>query len=106
MKLYNWNNFKGGWFCGAFLPSIFITDNFEISIKKYKSGDHDPSHIHKVADEITMIVDGLVKMNGVKYHTDDIIWIEKGDVTDFTAITDAVTCVVKIPSVKGDKYLV
>jgi hypothetical protein len=105
-KIYNLNEFIKGWICGAFIPSLFISDKFEIAIKRYKAGDHDQSHIHKVADEITMIIDGFVDMNGIKYHSDDIILIERGETTDFTAITDATTCVIKIPCVKGDKYLV
>ncbi len=106
MRLYNWKDFVGGWFVGNFNPTILPSDNVEVCIKRYKAGDHDRSHVHKIADEVTMIVEGMVEMNGVKYSADDIVWIEKGDVTDFTAITDAITCVVKIPCVKGDKYLV
>jgi len=104
MKLYDWKNFKGGWFVGNFVPSIFPTDDVEVSIKRYKAGDYDPIHYHKEADEITMIVSGTVTMFGAIYEADQIIWIEKGDQTDFLAMTDAVTCVIKLPCVKGDKY--
>jgi len=106
MRLYNWNDFKGGWFIGNFLPTIIPTDAVEVCIKRYKAGDYDSRHMHKVADEITMIVEGMVSMNGVKYSANDILLIEKGDATDFLAVTDAITCVVKLPCVKGDKYLV
>lgn len=105
MKLYNWNDFKGGWFVGNFFPTIIPSDNVEICIKRYKADDYDQSHYHKEADEITMIIEGLVSMNKIKYHADDIIWIEKGEATDFKALTDAITCVIKIPCVKNDKYL-
>jgi len=106
MRLYNWNDFKGGWYIGRFDPTIIPSDEVEVCIKRYKAGDHDQSHKHILADEITMIIEGFVDMNKVKYRANDIIWIEKGEVTDFTALTDAVTCVVKLPCVKGDKYLV
>lgn len=106
MKLFNLNDFKGGWFIGNFLPTIIPSNEVEVAIKRYKAGDYDAKHLHKVADEITVIVDGVVKMNDIGYRADDVIWIEKGDETDFLAVTDAVTCVVKIPCVKGDKYLV
>jgi hypothetical protein len=33
------------------------------------------------------------------------VTIEPGEATDFTALTDTTTVVVKMPSVKGDKYL-
>lgn len=106
MRLYNLNDFKGGWFVGNFLPTILPSDEVEVSIKRYKAGDYDAKHVHKVADEVTVIVEGVVKMNDIGYRADDVIWIEKGDETDFLAVTDAVTCVVKIPCVKGDKYLI
>ncbi len=106
MKFFNLNDFKGGWFVGDFIPTIIPATEAEVCIKRYNAGDHDQKHVHKIADEITVIVEGTVEMNGVKYHADDVILIEKGDETDFTAITEAITCVVKIPSVKGDKYLV
>ena len=105
MKLYNLSNFKGGWFIGNFLPTIIPSNEVEVSIKRYSAGDYDAPHYHKEADEITVIVYGEVSMNKVKYHGDDILWIEKGDVTDFLALIDTITCVVKLPCVKGDKYI-
>jgi quercetin dioxygenase-like cupin family protein len=45
-------------------------------------------------------------MNDIEYDEGDIILMEPGEATDFKAITDAMNVVVKVPSVKGDKYLV
>lgn len=104
MKLYNRNNFKGGWFIGNFEPTIIPSNEVEVSIKRYKKGDSESSHHHKKADEITVIVDGTVSMNNTTYITDDILWIEKGESTNFIALTDTITCVIKIPCVKNDKY--
>ena len=105
MKQYKWQNFTGGWFIGNFSPSIIPSNDVEVCIKRYKAGDHEESHYHKEADEITMIIDGFVEMNKIVYKTNDILWIEKGECTNFRAITDVITCVVKLPCVKGDKYL-
>ena len=44
-------------------------------------------------------------MFGNVYKAGDIIICERGDATDFTAITDAVNVVVKIPGAKNDKYV-
>ncbi len=44
-------------------------------------------------------------MNGVEYGQDSIIEIQPGESTDFEALTDTITFVVKIPAVSGDKYL-
>lgn len=106
MKLYRLPEFKGGWVIGDFDPAVIKTKEVEVAIKRYKKGDYDQKHYHVVADEITIIVEGTVKMNGVLYLKDQVILIKKGDATDFEAITDAVTCVIKLPSVIGDKYLV
>lgn len=106
MELFNLSKFKGGWFVGNFEPTIIPSKDVEVCIKRYRAGDYDSCHVHKVADEVTVIVEGLVCMNGIKYHTDDIVLIPKGEPTDFLAITDAVTCVVKLPCVIGDKYMV
>ena len=45
-------------------------------------------------------------MNGIEYGEGDIVVMEPGDVTDFTALTDAVNVVVKIPGANNDKYIV
>lgn len=96
---------KGGWFVGDFQPSIFKTGEFEVAIKNYGIGDHEPAHYHKVATELTVIVKGIVKMNGAIYNEGDIIKLEPGESTDFTVVSDeAITAVVKYPCVAGDKY--
>lgn len=105
MQKFDLNSFTKGWFIGDFSPTISNTDKFEVSIKRYKKGDYEESHVHKIADEITVIISGKVSMNGVKYKKDDILLIEKGESTDFKVLSKEVTtCVIKFPSVKGDKY--
>ena len=73
---------------------------------KYKAGDSEKKHVHKIATELTTIIKGKVKMNGMEYREGDIIVMEPGEATDFEALTDAMNVVVKVPSVKGDKYFV
>ncbi len=93
-----------GWFVGEFKPSAYSTDKVEVSIKKYKKGDFEGMHHHRVATEITTIVSGSVEMNGNVYKEDDIIIISPFESTDFLAIDDVITVVVKIPGVTGDKF--
>ena len=102
----NLKDFVGGWFIGNFDPSLLKTDDFEVSVKKYKSGDHEDRHIHKIATEYTVIVYGEIEMNGITYTSGDIVVVKPGESTDFRAITDSSNVVVKIPSVKGDKYII
>jgi hypothetical protein len=106
MIKYNLSNFYKGWIIGAFEPSIFKTDDFEIGIKKYRKNDVEPMHYHKEAVEYTIIIEGVVKMNDVIYKKDDIIEVQLWETIRFECLEDAVTIVIKTPSVKGDKYIV
>lgn len=105
MEKYSIDDMVGGWFIGNFAPSILATEDFEIAVKKYKSGDFEQEHYHNIATEYTMIVEGEVIMSGKHYKSSDIIVIAPGESTDFKAITDVITVVVKTPSVKDDKFL-
>lgn len=93
-----------GWLVGNFEPSCYKTDDVEVAVKEYKNGDKEPSHYHKIATEITVIVSGVVLMNSIQYKTGDIITIEPGESTNFEALSDVVTTVIKVPCVKDDKY--
>ena len=95
-----------GWFVGDFEPTCLKTKECEVAVKKYKAGNFEEAHYHKIAKEITYILEGTVRMNGKEYTEGDIILIEPGEIVAFSAITDSKNVVVKVPSVKGDKYIV
>lgn len=105
MKLYQLTDMKGGWFAGDFRPTIVPSKDFEVAVKHYSAGAKEPKHHHKVAQEVTVITTGSVRMNGVIYTEGAIVVLEPGDSTDFEAITAATTVVLKTPSLAGDKYL-
>jgi quercetin dioxygenase-like cupin family protein len=106
MKLHKLKDMFRGWVVGNFEPSLYKTDDVEVAVKNYKAGDKEEKHYHKIATEITIISDGKVLMNGTLYSSGDIITIEPGEATDFQALEDTITTVVKIPCVKDDKYIV
>jgi quercetin dioxygenase-like cupin family protein len=106
MKVNNLDNFIKGWVIGNFEPSLLKTDDFEIAVKHYECGDFEPKHYHRVATEITIIAEGMVRMNGEIYSKGDIITIEPGEATDFKALHETITTVIKFPCVKDDKYIV
>ncbi|MBU3596002.1 hypothetical protein ICN10_06255 [Polynucleobacter sp. 86C-FISCH] len=105
MKVFKLRDMVKGWFVGDFSPSVLSTKEVEVAVKFYKAGDYEPSHYHKISKEITVINSGQVRMNGKEYHAGDIVVIEPNEVTDFLALLDTSTTVVKLPSVNGDKYL-
>lgn len=93
-----------GWFIGNFEPSLYKTNDVEVAVKVYKAGDYDAAHYHKIATEFTAVISGRVRMGSTEYTAGDIIMIEPGEITDFTALTDVVNVVVKIPGANDDKY--
>ena len=105
MKTAKLADMTKGWFIGDFEPSLMKTSEFEVAVKRYKAGDHEESHCHKIATEYTVIISGRVKMNGAEYDEGTIVVMEPGEYTDFTALTDnTVNVVVKVPCVRNDKY--
>jgi hypothetical protein len=105
MKVFQLDDMIKGWFIGNFAPTVLSTNSFEVAVKKYKAGDYEPIHHHRKATEITVIIDGQVKMNGSIYIAGSIIVIDPFQETDFLALTDVTTTVIKYPSANNDKYL-
>lgn len=103
MRIHNLENTVRGWFIGNFEPTLYKAD-FEVAVKKYKAGEKENKHYHKLSKEFTVIVSGVVSMNDCTYKENDIIQIDEYDETDFICIEDAVTVVVKTKSIVGDKY--
>lgn len=105
MKKSKLDDMVNGWFVGDFDPTLIKTQDVEVAVKKYREGDSEERHYHKIATEITVIVSGRVRMNGVEYSEGDIIVTEPYESTDFEALEDSVNTVVKFPGAKDDKYI-
>jgi len=105
MKTFRLPDMVRGWFVGGFAPTAYKTENCEVAVRHYRAGEHEGRHYHKIAHEVTVVVSGRVKMNERIYEAGDIILIEPNDATDFAALEDALTVVVKVPGAPNDKYL-
>lgn len=105
MESYRLEDMVKGWFVGNFSPTIYATNDVEVGIKRYDAGDHEGYHHHKVATEITVVLNGEVEMSGKRFCDGDIIEIKPGKSTNFKALTDVITVVVKIPGANNDKYI-
>lgn len=104
MKKAHLNDMVKGWFVGSFQPTILDTHDVEVAVKYYKKGDREGLHHHRVATEITVICSGRVRMNSNEYCEGDIVLIEPFEATDFEALEDTITTVVKYPGASNDKY--
>ncbi|MEW6994798.1 hypothetical protein AADZ84_11090 [Colwelliaceae bacterium MEBiC 14330] len=105
MEKSNLENFIRGWIVGAFKPSIYSTNDVEFAIQKFQKGDIEASHCHKIATEITVIVSGKALMKGQLLSEGDVVKIAPGEFTDFEALEDTTTAVLKLPGALNDKYL-
>lgn len=94
----------GGWFVGAFAPSVLTTDAAEVAVKHYTAGTTEELHHHRIATEVTVVISGTIRMAGAEWTAGDIIVLEPGEATAFEAVTDVVNVVVKSPGALGDKY--
>ena len=106
MKISQINKITKGWFVGNFEPTLYKTNDVEVAVKEYKAGDFEGKHFHKIATEITVVISGVVLMNGIEYKAGDIIIIEPNEVADFKALTNSKNVVVKLPGANNDKYIV
>ena len=104
MKVHRLDAMTRGWFVGNFVPTSLRTGACEVSCRTYKKGEAEARHVHKVAVEVTLIASGRVRMEGRELGAGDIVVIDPGEPTDFQALEDTLTVVVKVPSVIGDKY--
>jgi dTDP-4-dehydrorhamnose 3,5-epimerase-like enzyme len=105
LERHKLDDFTRGWFVGNFSPTLISTEAAEVAVQRYTAGAHEPRHLHKIATELTLVVSGRARMNGEEIGTGEIIRIPPGMAADFEAVTDVTTVVVKVPCVKGDKYL-
>ena len=106
MKIYRLKKFTRGWIVGDFIPSVIRSKHAEFMIRFYKKGDKEAKHVHKKAHEITVIINGIFKMNGKTLKTGYIVHLVPGRSADFECLEDGANAVFKTPSVMGDKYLV
>ncbi len=104
MKVERLDSMIKGWFVGNFVPTLYKTNDCEVAVKKYKKGDYENRHFHKIATEITVVIKGRVRMFDQEFCEGDIVVVEPYDSTDFTALEDSVNVVVKLPGVNNDKY--
>ena len=103
MKQLDPKIFKGGWFVGDFEPSIWRRKEFEVGYKYHVAGEPWPAHYHEHMDEITVLVDGVMKIRGKILVGPTIFLLEKGEIADPIFLSDCQVVVIKTPSVPGDK---
>jgi quercetin dioxygenase-like cupin family protein len=104
MRVHKLADMRGGWFVGQFQPSVLRLSECEVAVKRYRAGDREAAHVHRLATELTLVVSGRVTMNGQAFGEGDIVELAPGEPAEFHVLEDAITVVVKSPSVPSDKH--
>ncbi len=104
MKLYKVSDMKRGWFIGDFEPNVIRTKGFEVGYLHHRAGEKWPSHYHKIATEINLLISGSMTICGKLINAGEIFVIEPMEVADPIFHDDCYLMTVKVPSLPGDKY--
>ena len=105
MKINSIDEFTKGWFVGNFSPAILSTKEFEIAVKWFKAGEKEALHKQIIATEITVVIDGQIRLGGETFFKGDVITIPPGEFAEFESVTDSALVCVKTPSLPNDKVL-
>lgn len=105
VKINKIDEFTKGWFVGDFSPAILNTKEFEIAVKWFKAGEKEPLHKQIIATEITVVIDGQIRLGGETFSKGDVITIQPGEFAEFESVTDSALVCVKTPSLPNDKVL-
>jgi hypothetical protein len=103
MKLFDIDQYIGGWFVGDFEPSIWRTTAYEVGYKYHEAGEPWPTHYHEHMDELTFLLEGTVIIQGQTLTGPVIFELNRHEIADPTFVTACKMFVIKSPSVPGDK---
>ncbi len=107
MKAYKLDQFTRGWMFGDFDGAIIKNKNFEVGVRDFCKGEVCRKHYHSYIDDFVIVAYGTISINGVVFNENDIIQIEKNEVSDMQILSDKAKLVfVKTPSIPSDKTYV
>lgn len=106
MKIFNLNDFTKGWFIGDFEPTLLRTPEFEVGYHEYQKDQYWAPHVHKIADEYNLLIEGEMEVCGQRVSKGQLFVIEKNEVAAPKFLQDCKVLIIKSPSIPGDKYIV
>jgi hypothetical protein len=96
-------DYTRGWFIGDFEPSLVRLQEFEACYKSFSAGEKESPAVQLTATELTLVVQGEAKINGVALMEGDLCLVLPGEAADFFAVTDCKVVGIKFPSITNDK---
>ncbi len=96
-------DYTRGWFIGDFDSSLMRLKDFEACYKSFSAGEKESPAVQLKATELTLVVQGEAKINGVALTEGDLCLVLPGESADFFAVTDCKVVGIKFPSITNDK---
>ncbi|MCC7283010.1 MAG: hypothetical protein IT556_11550 [Acetobacteraceae bacterium] len=93
-----------GWFVGPFTPTALHTPGCEVAVKRFAAGAREALHHHRVATEVTLLLEGRARMGARLLGPGDGIVLPPGTVSEFEALSDVLLVAVKVPGAPDDKF--
>ena len=106
MKIDRIENMKGGWFVGNFFPTVFQTENVEVSYKKHLKGESWDIHYHEKVTEVNLLIKGSMVLQNKKLISGDIFTLDPLEIADPEFLEDCEIVCVKLPGIANDKISV
>ena len=106
MEKHQIEDFFKGWIVGDFSPSLHRNSDFELAVKFFKKGQVEAAHKQLIATEITVVIEGEIRLGSSYFTRGDIISIPPNEVADFESLTDSSLVCIKFPSIPNDKVVV
>jgi quercetin dioxygenase-like cupin family protein len=106
MRVGNIHDMKNGWFVGNFSPTVFKTEDVEISHQKHKKGETGKEHFHTDSVEINYILKGELMASGTLLSNGDIFIYGKNEISKVIFLENTDLIIVRLPSSPEDKVFV
>ena len=100
------DSFVRGWFIGDFEPSIIRTKTWEVALLRHNKGEKWDFHYHAQADEVNVLLNGRMMLNGYEIRARNVFTIPKKQIACPLFLEDCLILCIKTPSVIGDKICI
>lgn len=105
MNVTRIEEYTKGWFVGNFSPVLIPSRDFEIAVKWFNAGEKEAIHKQIVATEVTVVIEGNIKLGDQIFVKGDVILVPPGEFASFESLTDSALVCLKTPSIPDDKVL-
>jgi len=99
-------DFKGGWLVGSFVPNLFNRKDVEVGVKYLEEGFIDEAHFHKLSTEFNLVIYGKIKLeSGETVSKGDFFIYKPNQISKTKVLESSCVLVIRDSSHPDDKYL-